>query len=164
MKIIRNMVTLAGLFVAVFALCATGARAQSMTTTHFAGTFNLPFEAQWGNAILPVGQYSLYYGHLFEGGPEMVEVVRKDTWSPHVLIPVQGIDQASGKKSDLVCVRQGDAGIVRTLELPQIGEAVSFKLPRHTQLMALRHKGSANKLLAEAPMLIQRVAVTLNQN
>jgi hypothetical protein len=163
MKIIRNMVTLAGLFLVVFGLGATGARAQSMRTTHFTGTFNLPFEAQWGNAILPVGQYSLYYGRLSDAGPAMVEVVGKDTWSPHVLIPVQGIDPASGKKSALVCIREGDAGIVRTLELPQIGEAVSFKLPRHTQLMAYQHNGSANKLLAEAPMLIQRVAVTLNQ-
>jgi hypothetical protein len=163
MKIIRNMVTLAGLSMVVFALGATGARAQSIRTTNFAGTFTLPFEAQWGSTILPVGEYSLYYGRLFEGGPAMVEVVGKENRNPHAFILAQGVSDARAAKSALVCVREGNAGIVRALELPQLGEAVSFKMPRHTQLMARQPNGNRNVEIAGGPMLIQRIPVTLRQ-
>jgi hypothetical protein len=163
MKIIRNLVTLAGLSVVVFALGVTGARAQSLSTTNFAGTFTLPFEAQWGRATLPAGNYSLYYGQLSRSSTNIVEVVGKDNRSPHVLILPQGLNDASTTKSALVCVREGGVGIVQALEMPQIGEAVHFGMPHHTQLMAHQSNGNKNVELAGGPMLIQRIPVTLTQ-
>jgi len=160
MKSIRNWVSLVGMTMVAFALCATGARAQSLTTTNFAGTFNLPFEAQWGRTILPAGEYSLYYGRLNDGA-RMVEVVGKEEHTPHVLILPQGMNDASTTESALVCVREGNAGIVRALEMPQIGEAVEFNLPRGTKLMANRSNGNKNVQIAEGPKLIQRIPVTL---
>jgi hypothetical protein len=163
MKTIRNLVTLAGFSVVFLALGATGAKAQSLRTPHFSGTFTLPFNAQWGRTILPAGEYKLYYGRLFEGGPAMVEVVGKENRTPHALILPQSVSDASATKSALVCVREGGAGIIRALEMPQIGEAVNFSMPRGTQLMAHRQNGSKNIELAQGPMLIQRIAITLAQ-
>jgi hypothetical protein len=162
-KIIRNLVTLAGLSAIFFALGATGARAQSLRTTNFAGTFTLPFEAQWGPATLPAGEYSLYYGHLTDGGSAMVEVIGKANRTPHALILSQGVSDASIKESALVCIREGDVGIVRVLEIPQLGEAVQFSMPRGTQLMAQKSNGNKNVQIAGGPMLIQRIPVTLKK-
>jgi hypothetical protein len=163
MKNIRNLVTLTGLFVVFFALGATGARAQSLNTTNFAGTFTLPFVVQWGPATLPAGEYSLYYGRLNNGGPATVEVIGKEGRTPHALILAQGINDASMKKSALVLIREGNAGIVRVLEMPAVGEAVEFSMPRHTQLMAQKGNGSKNVQIAEGPKLIQRIPITLSK-
>ena len=161
MKIIRNLVTLAGLSLVVLALGATSARAQSLRSTNFTGTFTLPFEVQWGHTILPAGDYSLYYGRLFAGGPALVEVKGKKDRSPHVYVLPQGVNDVSTTKSALVCIREGGAGIVRVLEMPEINEAVTFKMPSGAQLMANQHNGNKNVEVAGGPMLIQRIPVTL---
>jgi hypothetical protein len=163
MKNIRNLVTLIGLSVVFFALSATGARAQSLRSTDFTGTFTLPFEAQWGPVTLPAGEYSLYYGRLHGGGPIMVEVVGKENRSPHALILPRGVSDASATKSALVCIRVGNIGIVRVLELLQLGEAINFRMPRGAQLMAQKTNGNKNVQIAEGPMLIQRIPVSLAQ-
>ena len=163
MKIIRNLVTLVGLTVVFFALGATGARAQSLSNTRFSGTFTLPFEAQWGPVTLQPGTYNLYYGRLSSGGPATVEVTGKENRKPHVLILAQGVNDTSIRKSALVCVREGNVGIIRVLEMPQLGEAAEFKMPHGTQLMAHNSNGSKNVQIAEGPKLIQRIPVTLTK-
>jgi hypothetical protein len=162
MNTIRNWVTLAVLTMVAFALCGTGARAQDLRTTYFGGTFNLPFEAQWGRTILPAGEYNLYYGRLIDGGANMVEVMGKENRRPRVLILSHGVNDATTTRSALVCVRQGGVAIVRALEMPQIGQAVHFNTPRGTRLTAKRSNGNKNVELAEGPMLIQRIPIKLN--
>ena len=103
MKTIRSLIILAGLSLAVLALGATGAEAQGRSGADFAGTFTLPFEAQWGSTILPVGEYSLYYRQPLTGGPLMVEVIGKEKGSPHVFILPRAKDSASTTKSAIVC-------------------------------------------------------------
>ena len=163
MKTIRNLVILVGLSVVFFALVATGARAQSLSTTSFSGTFTLPFEVQWGPTTLSPGEYSLYYGRLFGGGPAPVAVVGQANRTVHALILAQGVNDTSIKKSALVCIREGNVGIVRVLDIPQLGEAVTFSMPRGTQMMARKNNGNKNVKMAEGPKLIQRIAVTLNR-
>jgi hypothetical protein len=160
MKTNRSLMTLAGLSVALFALGATGAKAQSLVSVDFAGTFTLPFEAQWGRTILPVGEYSLQYGRPFADAPLVVEIQGKEKGSPHVFVLPQGTGSASTTKGALMCVREGNAGIVRRLEMPAIGKSVNFAMPRGAKLMAQNGKHNGYTQLAEAPMLIQRIALT----
>jgi hypothetical protein len=162
MKTIRSLMTLAGLTLALFALGATGARAQSLSATNFSGTFTLPFEAHWGAMTLPKGDYSLYYGQPFKGGTYAVEVRGTAKGSPHAFIFGQASDQASVKKTAIVCVRDGNTLVVRALEMPKLGKSVTFVMPYGGQLTAHQRNGSTNTQLAEAPMLIQRVPITLN--
>ena len=163
MKTIRSLTILAGLSLAVLGLGATGAMAQqgpSLSVTSLHGTFTLPVDAQWGSMALPAGTYTLQYGRV--GEANFVEVEGTTKGSPHGLINVQQPDSTSARKNAIVCVREGGTLIVRALEMPAIGQAANFPMPRGTQLTAQRRVGSANKLLAEAPMLIQRVPVTLS--
>ena len=160
MKTIRSLMTLAGLSVMLFALGATGAKAQAIANPDFAGTFTLSNNAQWGNVALPAGHYKLYHGTLF--GSYFVEVRGAEKGSPHGLIHVEGTDESSATKSVLVCVREGSTLVVRALEIPGLGKSINFAMPRGTQLTAHNGKHNGYIQLAEAPMLIQRISVTLN--
>jgi hypothetical protein len=162
MKTIRSLMVLAGLSVVFFALSVTGTKAQGLNTTSFTGTFTLPSEAQWGKMTLPAGKYTLHYGQPFNGGVYAVEVFDKAAEiSRGMLLPL-AISSTSTRKNALVCVREGDVLVVRALEMGDLGTSINFALPHGTRLMA--HNGSRNQYaqLAEAPMLIQRVPVTLN--
>jgi hypothetical protein len=165
MKTIRSLMTKVGFSMVVLALGATGAWAQqapSLSATSFAGTFTLPIDAQWGSMTLPAGEYSLYYGRAGAGEFHMVEVVGKTNASPHGVILAQQPESASATKNSIVCARDGDALIVRALEMPAIGTSVNFRLPHGAKLVAHNGKRGGYTQLAEAPMLIQRIAVTLN--
>lgn len=164
MKTIRSLMTLVGLSVVFLALSASGARAQqagSLSTTTFRGSFTLPNEAQWGHMTLPAGDYNLYYGRLFDGGVNWVNIVGKAKGSPHGLIVVESNERTSATKDSLICVREGNNLVVRKLELPAIGESVNFAMPRGVQLMA-QSQNHGQYTLAEAPLLIQRLPVQMN--
>jgi hypothetical protein len=159
MKTIRNITILVGLSAALFILVATGARAQELSTTSFAGTFTLPFDTQWGAMTLPAGDYNLSYGMPFKGGNYAVVVAGKAEASPRGMILTGPRNDVSAAKNALVCIREGDVLFVRALELPAIGESISFALPHGAQVTAHQRNGSTNFQLAEAPVLIQRLPV-----
>jgi hypothetical protein len=159
MKTIRSLMSLVGCSLMLFTLGAVSAKAQGLAMTDLAGTFTLPFDAQWGSMILPAGDYRLYYGNRTLGGTRAVEVVGKAKGSPRGFIAVQGSDLTSTTKSSLVCIRQGNHGIVRELRMAPIGETVYFPLPHGVKLLADQRNHNVYAQLAEAPMLIQRVPV-----
>ena len=160
MKTIRNLTILAGLSVVLFTLGTTGARAQMLTSTSFSGDFTLPVAAQWGNMTLPAGTYSFRYGTL--NNAYFVEVRGTVKGSSHGVIHVAANDQLSAAKSELVCVREGNGLIVRRLEIPQLGKSVTFAMPYGAKLAAQNRKQTGYTQLAEAPMLVERIPVTLN--
>jgi hypothetical protein len=162
MKTIRNLMILVGLFVGFLALGTAGAKGQVLDTPSFAGTFTLPFEAQWGKMTLPAGDYTLKFG-LLSTGHALVEVKGRAEGSLHGVVEAGPYGQTSATKNAIVCIREGNALIVRTLEMPAIGESVAFMLPRGTKLTAQKGKHNGYTQLAEAPMLIQRVPVRLNE-
>lgn len=92
----------------------------------------------------------------------MVEVLGKEKGSPHVFILPQGVNDASTTQSALVCVREGNAGIVRGLQMTEIGQSVTFAMPHGAKLVAQNGKHKGYTQLAQAPMLIQRIPITLN--
>jgi hypothetical protein len=161
MKTIRSFATLFGLSLMLAAFGAAGARAQGFTMTGVGGTFNLPREAQWGSMTLPAGTYTLHYGYAASGRP-VVEVRGTAKGSPQGIIVARAHNNATGTKNAIICVREGDTLLVQGLELAAAGESASFWLPRGARLTALRHNSNGNVQVAEAPMLIQRVPVTLN--
>lgn len=161
MKTIRNVTTLAGVSLMLFALCAPSAKAQALSPTNLGGTFTLPFEAQWGPMTLPAGEYSLYYG-LTGAGTRVVEVIGKAKGSPHGFIGVQKYNLTSTTKTVLICVRWGDSRIVRELDMAEIGESLFFGPPRGAKPVASQRNHNVYAQLGEVPMLIQRIPVTLN--
>lgn len=160
MKTIRSWMTLVGLFVMFFTLGTAGANGQVLDTVRFSGTFTLPFDAQWGKMTLPAGDYTLRYGRYYEA--LLVEVLSTKAGGLHGVILVEGSSRSSARKSALVCVREGNALIVRALEMPNIGTAAGFRLPRGTQLTAQKGNHNGYTQLAEGPMLIERIPVAMN--
>lgn len=161
MKTIRKLTTMLGLTLVLFALGAIEARGQILNSTQFVGTFTLPISAQWGTTTLPAGNYTLRYGTLYAAGG-FVEVRDTEKGSRHIVIRVEGIGQSSATKNALVCIRDGGALFIRSLEMPGIGETANFALPHGARLAAHQRNGGTNTQLVEAPILIQRVPVTLN--
>ena len=143
----------------LLAVGATGAKAQTLSTTSFGGTFTLSHAAQLGNVGLPAGEYSLYFGSPTNSGKSAVEVVGEAKGSPHAWIYIQSQNRSSAAKSALVCVREGDNLVVRSLEMADLGESVTFAMPHGTKLMAYRQSGSGNVQMAAAPTRIERIAV-----
>lgn len=161
MKSIRNIMTLAGLSLVLFALSTTGAKAQDIALPSFGGNFTLPVAAQWGGMTLPAGEYTLRYGQAFSGGTYAVAVTSKADRTTRMAL-VKANTDPSTKKDALVCVRDGDALVVRALEMPAIGTAALFALPHGEKLMAHNRNHKGYSQLAEAPMLIEQIPVALN--
>jgi hypothetical protein len=166
MKTIRNIAILVGVGLALIVSGATSARAQALTTTAFSGTFTLPFEVQWANMTLPPGKYSLSYGHHNPASGYLVEVAGKKPGSPHGVILTRGRSQPSASENVLVCIRVGDKGYVRSLELSAIGEAAEFTLPHgvevESRLIAKHQSKSGNTRIAEVRISVERVPIKLS--
>jgi hypothetical protein len=120
----------------LFGLAATGAKAQSLYSTHFVGKFTLPFAAEWGQMTLPPGDYNLYYGYKGAGGIKIVEVAHENAGILHGWVLVNGSDDAKGEESFLVCIIQGDKAYVRSLQMAGTGESIKFARPHGVSVAA----------------------------
>lgn len=129
MKTILRSMILVGFSVALLVLVSTGARAQALSTTSFAGTFTLPVETHWGAMTLPAGDYSLKYGTAFSS-TYLVTVADEAQGRILGMILAGPRDDVKVAENVLDCVREGDTLFVRALELPAIGESIHFKIPR----------------------------------
>ena len=162
MKAIRSLTILAGLSVMVFVLGAAGVRGQVITMPRFAGSFTLPLDTVWGQMTLPAGEYRVYYGYSNHGGATFVNIVGKAKGSPQGTLIAGLPKDVSTKNDSLVCVREGDTLLVRSLEMPEIGEAIEFSAPKGAKLLATNWKHKGYTELAKGPMLIQVIPVTLD--
>jgi len=112
-KMVRNLVlALAG------ALIFTGlASAQTAQ-----GKFTLPFQAQWGMATLPPGDYSFKLDEAQSAG----ELVLWRGKKPVALIHSQSYSLESAGQSALTVVRSDSGNVVRDLSLPEIGVVLHY--------------------------------------
>lgn len=161
MKAIRNLLILAGLFVGLVALGAPGARAEVIPLPFFTGSFTLPVQTQWGSMTLPAGHYRLYYGQAFRGGIYAVDLLNTTSGVHPGLVLVQARTTTSALKNELICTREGNVDVVRSLELPALRQSIHFALPHGMQLMASRQNHNANVLLADAQTNIERIPVQM---
>jgi len=109
--VVRNLVlALAGVF-AVSGL----ASAQNV-----AGKFTLPFEARWGVATLPAGDYQFTMERVTS--PAMIKVTRRNKGVALILSPDRS--PLSTGRSALTVVRTRSGNTVRELALPEEGMAL----------------------------------------
>ena len=146
MKALRNgMLTMAAL--ALAGTCAGPARAQAKA----AGSFTLPFEAKWGNAVLPPGDYTF----SVQSANAQSEALYLVTFTPKgrsgvTIASLRDLGTRIGEKNMLVAVRNGGSYRIRSLHLPIANLAVSFAVPKEerTQIAA------APQLLESVPILV----------
>jgi len=107
--------------VALLAVCFNAGRARAQVVV-VEGKFTLPFEAHWGRATLPPGDYSFTLDKatvdgkitLFRGARAVA------------LIPCQGGTDERSDRSELVVVRNNAGRSIRELHLPTIGMVLSY--------------------------------------
>ncbi len=132
-----KMVWLVG--VAILASCfgAGQARAQE-----FAGKFTLPFEARWGQAVLPAGDYSFRLAKAHSGA--MIQIYQGNTSLGFV--HAQGYDQSKPGSNVLTVVRTKSSNTVRELRLPEIGVVLIYS-PGHAKPMTAEEERQIAKSL-----------------
>ncbi len=159
MNTTRKMATFFALALATTVLCVGSALAQGLGTVNAQGKFTLPFQARWGLATLPAGQYTFSVGYT-QGGTTMIEVKGEGEGLPHALIMAQGQTQTpTTRSSELVCVRHSQNGTVRAIVISDLGQTFYFSMPKGERLLARKGSAKAETQVAEAPELIQRIRV-----
>ena len=143
MKALRNgMLTIAAL--AVAGICAGTANAQAKA----AGSFTLPFEAKWGNAVLPPGEYTFSVRSAHAASAAYLVSFAPKGRSGETVISMQDLGARIGEKNMLVAVRTGGRYRIRSLHLPIANLVVSFAVPKEERT-----------LIAAAPELVESVPV-----
>jgi len=112
------------------------------------GKFNLPFEVQWGQAVLPPGNYSFTVstGTAFPG--HTVFVRGENNTASIITSPIH-VDSHSGK-NELIVERHGESRAVRELRLADAGLVFSYPAPK-----------AEKQVLAQGPALIQHLPILM---
>jgi hypothetical protein len=118
MKSIRSFTLLKLATASLLAICFNAGLASAQT----AGKFTLPFEARWGEATLPAGDYSFkleelptgYKVHVFQGTKNIAYIVN------------QGFDGEPTGPISLTVIRNSAGNTVRGLSLPEIGVVLHY--------------------------------------
>ena len=144
MKALRNgMLTIAAL--ALAGSLAGTAKAQANAS----GSFTLPFEAKWGNAVLPPGDYTFSVKSV----NAQTEALYLVTFTPKggsgvTIASLRDLGTGVGEKNMLVAVRTGGRHRIRSLHLPVANLVVSFAVPKEERTQ-----------IARAPQLVENVPI-----
>jgi len=119
MNSIRISTLLRFLGLALLAACLNPGHASAQA---FQGKFTLPFEARWGPAALPAGDYSFTLDSV--NANCTLRLYREKTGVAMILAQAQ--NKAHSGSAQLTVVR----GTVRTLSLPEVGVVLEYA-PTH---------------------------------
>ncbi len=132
----------------LLAVLAVGFGASQATGQEVAGKFTLPFEARWGKAVLPPGEYTFPlelggrpYLARIRHNSEGVAFVPADSMQSHEALP---------GRSALVAVRSRGKYRIRTLRLADPGVVLTYAFPP-----------AERQFIAQAPELLQRIPVSV---
>jgi len=116
----------------VLALAGVLAFAGLASAQNVAGKFTLPFEARWGVATLPAGDYQFTMERVTS--PAMIKVYRQTKCVALILSP----DRAplSTGRAALTIVRTRDGNTVRELALPEEWMVLHFPNPKPGRVSA----------------------------
>lgn len=130
------------------ALLAASLSAGLASAQNYKGQFTLPFEARWGVATLPPGDYSFRLDTAV--APYMAHIQREGQTVAMIMANGGSSDSSPSERSQLIVVRHGKQGTIRALQLAEAGRAFFYTVPK-----------AERQLLAQAPELIQRIPITM---
>ena len=111
------------------------------------GTFSLPFEARWGQAVLPPGNYSFSVDS--SGSARLVTSFEGETSKNEGAVLPQGYtDQQTLDRSELLLVNTGGNYAIRALRLAPAGITINYPVPK-----------AERQMVVQAPQLLQRIPV-----
>src|SRR5271165_4730099 len=109
-------------------LLATGWFAQPVNAqAGFQGKFTLPYEARWGQAVLPPGDYQL----TFVSNSAFTTLVIRDANSLRLVAfePANIREDSTDGTSALLIGTQGTRRVVYSLRIAELGEAFVYQRP-----------------------------------
>jgi hypothetical protein len=131
----------------LLAVLAAGLSASLASAQEFEGKFTLPFEARWGQAVLPPGDYTFTVNDASSGKNI---IVRGDSLTVIVFSNGGISDYKDTEHSELIAVRSGGGYRIVALQLAPLGLSLQYMMPK-----------TEREVLAQAPQLIQRVSVRM---
>lgn len=134
--------------VVLLAVLAAGFSASLASAQELRAKFTLPFEARWGKAILPPGEYSI---NLDAGKPPYMALVQQGQQGVALVMAAGQTNQREVTgPSTLIAVRSGGTYRIRELRLAEVGIVLEYNAPK-----------AERRILAQTPRLIRRVPVLL---
>ena len=126
----------------LLAVLAAGLSASLVSAQEYEGKFTLPFEARWGGAVLPAGDYSfsLDRGHI--------ALVRQGRRGVAFIATSKATRGEVAGSSALIAVASAGSYRIRALRLAEAGVVLEYMPPK-----------AERQILAQQPMLLQRVPV-----
>ncbi len=141
MKVIGKLVRSAA--VAALALCISSSLAKAQ---EFHGKFTLPFEAQWGPAVLPPGDYTFSITSI---SPHTVFLQGEGKNAIIVPFPMPE-EKVSSDRSKLTLVDNGARYVVRSLEAAELG--VTFEYPTAKAKMKTKQVAQRQGFMRHIPV------------
>jgi len=92
----------------------------------FQGRFTLPYEAHWGQAVLPPGDYQLTFIY---GNVSTTVAIRDANSLRMVALEPLNIREDSKGESALLISREGSKWVVHSLRIAELGEAFLYERP-----------------------------------
>ncbi len=142
MKSTRSLKSVRILLLAVLAAALSASLASAQD---YEGKFTLPFEARWGKAVLPAGDYT------FRVDPNNEPCMVSLSQGRQIVAFILTSDTTRGKvagSSALIAVRNAGSYRIRALQLAESGVVLEYSSPK-----------AERQILAQQPVLFQRVAV-----
>lgn len=130
----------------LLAVLAAGLSASLANAQELGGKFTLPFEARWGRATLPPGDYSF---NLNTAVAPYTVTVRGEKCEA-MIIPMGSSDSGVSGHSELIAVRSGGKYRIRGLHLGKMGLVFTYGAPK-----------AERQFLAQAPELIRRAPIAM---
>lgn len=142
MNLVKNYASSLSLFALAAGLMASQANAQNAT-----GTFKLPFQAHWGNAVLEPGEYTISLPSESTMSPIMQVSGQGKTIM--VLMAVSGRTESG--RSYLRVENIGQAHVIRELDYGATGRLIRFSVPKSVRNQAGLERSAQDTRIAVAP-------------
>jgi hypothetical protein len=113
----------------------------------YRGNFTLPFDAKWGDATLPAGDYEFTLDKADLEG--QLTISSRDMKLTAVVHPGGVSDQNPPANSTLIAVGSAGKYRIRVLNMAEIGKVLTFGAP----------KAERREMIAQAPELVRRIPV-----
>ena len=122
-------------YAAVLTLSALNFAPSLASAQDAAGTFTLPHEVHWQNAVVPAGNYRFT---IASGGPSEMLTLRKigGSGAGFMMLVVDTEVSKPSDVSELVMVPRPTGSFVSTMQLPEFGVTLHFAVPAETREVA----------------------------
>jgi hypothetical protein len=126
-----NLVINRTLSLSLFAL-AVGLTASQANAQSAKGTFNLPFQAHWGTAVLEPGEYTI----SLPPASSMSPIVQVSGQGKTIMVVMGMSGSTDSERSYLRIENIGQAHVVRELDYGATGRLIRFPVPKSVRNQA----------------------------